>query len=124
MLSRTIAVASLLAVFCGLRIAAAAGTTMPSFDQVQKLVEKQLGTLADYRPGDIISQQQVAPIFDQLQRLGWTVRDRAEIMQLVPGDNEFIVRQLRTSTAHVHAAIEQVSAVLRSHRSIRPDGYG
>jgi hypothetical protein len=96
MLSRTIALASLWAVFCGVRIAAAAGTTMPSFDQVQKLVEKQLGTLADYRPGDIISQQQVAPIFDQLQRLGWTVRDRAEILQLVPGENEFIVRQLRS----------------------------
>src|SRR6185436_7890239 len=90
--------AVLLAVLSGLRFAQAGGAAMPSFDQVQKLVDRQLATLSDYQPGDIISQQQVEPIFEQLKQLGWAVRDRAEIMKLVPGDSEFIVREDRKST--------------------------
>jgi hypothetical protein len=69
-----VSLALLLAVFCSGRFAQGGGVSMPSFDQVRKLVEKQLDTQADYQSGDIISQQQVTPIFDQLQTLGWSVR--------------------------------------------------
>jgi hypothetical protein len=136
---RQTCVAVLLAVFCGLRFAQAGGAEMPSFDQVQKLVDRQLATLSDYQPGDIISQQQVEPIFEQLKQLGWAVRDRAEIMKLVPGDSEFIVRELRSAEGRpfmrqsgkyplAYDRIDRLSRMVMGEKNVRalirgPDGY-
>src|SRR5215510_8888727 len=70
---------------------------MPSWDQVKKIVEQQLNSMNDYQPGDLISRRQVDPAFDLLQRAGWTVPDRVQILGLVCADNDAIVRKLRTS---------------------------
>jgi hypothetical protein len=75
----------------------AAKAALPSWEQVQKVVDQQLNSLGDYQSGDLISKNQVDPIFDRLQGLGWTVRDRLDIMALVPSDNEAMVRQFRTA---------------------------
>ena len=112
---------------------------MPSFDQVQKLVDRQLATLSDYQPGDIVSQQQVEPIFEQLKQLGWVVRDRAEIMKLVPGDSDFIVRELRSAEGRTfmrqsgkyplaYDRIDRLSRMIMGEKNVRalirgPDGY-
>ena len=129
----------LLAVFCGLRFAQAGGASLPSFDQVQKLVDRQLVALSDYQPGDIVSQQQVEPIFEQLKQLGWAVRDCAEIMKLVPGDSEFIVRELRSAEGRpfmrqsgkyplAYDRIDRLSRMIMGEKNVRalirgPDGY-
>ena len=121
------------------RFAQAGGAAMPSFDQVQKLVDRQLATLSDYQPGDIVSQQQVEPIFEQLKQLGWVVRDRAEIMKLVPGDSEFIVRELRSAEGRTfmrqsgkyplaYDRIDRLSRMSMGEKNVRalirgPDGY-
>jgi len=129
----------LLAVCCGLRFAQAGGASLPSFDQVQKLVDRQLAALSDYQPGDIVSQQQVEPIFEQLKQLGWVVRDRAEIMKLVPGDSDFIVRELRSAEGRsfmrqsgkyplAYDRIDRLSRMIMGEKNVRalirgPDGY-
>jgi hypothetical protein len=131
--------AVLLAVLSGLRFAQAGGAALPSFDQVQKLVDRQLATLSDYQPGDIVSQQQVEPIFEQLKQLGWVVRDRAEIMKLVPGDSDFIVRELRSAEGRTfmrqsgkyplaYDRIDRLSRMIMGEKNVRalirgPDGY-
>jgi len=131
--------AVLLAVLSGLRFAQTGGDSLPSFDQVQKLVDRQLATHSDYQPGDIISQQQVKPIFEQLKQLGWVVRDRAEITKLVPGDSEFIVRELRSGEGRTfmrqsgkyplaYDRIDRLSRMSMGEKNVRalirgPDGY-
>ena len=136
---RQTCLAVLLAVLSGLRFAQAGGAAMPSFDQVQKLVDRQLATLSDYQPGDIVSQQQVEPIFEQLKQLGWIVRDRAEIMKLVPGDSDFIVRELRGAEGRpfmrqsgkyplAYDRIDRLSRMIMGEKNVRalirgPDGY-
>jgi hypothetical protein len=75
----------------------AASPKLPPWDEVEKIAAQQLNSLTDYQPGDLISRNQVDPIFDLLQRAGWTVRDRLDIMKLVPRDDEVLVRQLRSA---------------------------
>ncbi len=86
-----------LAATCHLgRAAAAKEGPLPRFDQVEKTVERYFAAKRDYRPGDILTRSDVEPLFGQLQRLGWTVADRKEILGQVPTDGEFLVRQLRS----------------------------
>ena len=73
----------------------------PKFAEVEKAAEKHFSTLKKYRKGDLLSQSDVAPVFDQLEKLGWKVADRAEILKLVPGDRELMVRMLRTDDGRV-----------------------
>ena len=73
----------------------------PKFAEVEKAAEKHFSTLKKYRKGDLLSQSDVAPVFDQLEKLGWKVDDRAEILKLVPGDRELMVRMLRTDDGRV-----------------------
>ncbi|MCC7086457.1 MAG: hypothetical protein IT427_15765 [Pirellulales bacterium] len=80
----------------GVTVAAAAPKELPSFEQVWQATEKQLAKLPNYEPGDLISCQQVAPVFPILKALGWPVLDRDEILKLVPMENEYFVTKLRT----------------------------
>lgn len=52
--------------------------------------------LPDYRPGDIIAQSEVEPLFAQLKRMGWAVPERKRLLHKVPGDRDFLIRKLRT----------------------------
>ncbi|HUY88294.1 MAG TPA: hypothetical protein VMV10_06145 [Pirellulales bacterium] len=73
----------------------------PTFAEVQKTAEKHFSTLKKYRKGDLLSQSDVAPVFDQLEKLGWKVADRDEILKQVPGDRELLVRMLRSDDNRV-----------------------
>lgn len=77
------------------RMSAAKDKAWPSFHIVQKTVEKHLASIHDYRKGDLLSKGYVEPIFGELEKLGWKVADRAEIIKLVPGDRELLVTMLR-----------------------------
>ncbi|HTQ37856.1 MAG TPA: hypothetical protein VMJ32_02450 [Pirellulales bacterium] len=68
----------------------------PSWEQVEKVVAQQLNSVADYQPGDLISRGLVDPLFDRFQGLGWAVKDRLEIVGLVPSNNDIMVRQFRS----------------------------
>lgn len=68
----------------------------PTFAEVEKAVEKHFSTFKRYRKGDLLSQSDVAPVFDALEKLGWKVADREEILKRVPGDRELMVRMLRS----------------------------
>jgi hypothetical protein len=71
---------------------------LPSWEDVRKIVDQQLNSVGDYQPGDLISRNQVDPIFDLLLRAGWTVRDRAEILNSVCSNRDAIVRQFRSGS--------------------------
>ncbi len=69
---------------------------LPSFESVTAVVTRALAIQSDYRPGDLISQGNVEPIFHQLRQMGWAVADRTAILNDLPSDRDFVVRQLRT----------------------------
>src|SRR5262249_13816549 len=69
---------------------------LPPWDEVQKVVESQLNSVGNYQPGDLITRNQVDPIFDRLSRLGWNVADRVDIVNGVKRDDDLMVRQLRS----------------------------
>lgn len=68
----------------------------PAFAAVQTTAEKYFSSLKKYRKGDLLSQSDVEPVFAELEKLGWKVADREQIVKLVPGDRELMVRMLRT----------------------------
>jgi hypothetical protein len=69
---------------------------LPSFEQIQELVLRHFALLPDYRPGNILAQSDVEPLFPQLQRLGWTLPNRKDVLRKIPADDSFLIRQLRT----------------------------
>ena len=104
MVWRVVRLRVLAVTLCGLLVAfggkvawaAAEAKPFPPFPEVKQAIEQYFAAISDYQPGDIITRSQVQPLFAQLQRLGWTVSDRNEILGQVPGDSDFLVRQLRT----------------------------
>jgi hypothetical protein len=68
----------------------------PTFAQVESIVSKELRRLPKYRSGDILSQDQVEPIFARLKNAGWPIRDSQSILNRVLPDGSFLVRSLRT----------------------------
>jgi hypothetical protein len=78
------------------RAAAPGPVVLPPFDHVEKIVLGHFEQLADFKPGDIISRSQVEPLFPRLLRMGWAVSERKAILDRVPTDRDFLVKQLRT----------------------------
>jgi hypothetical protein len=70
---------------------------LPAYTSVQKLVRDYFASQPGYERRDIISQRDAVAILADLDKLGWKVADRREILDRVPADNELLVRELRTS---------------------------
>jgi hypothetical protein len=69
---------------------------LPEFSWVRECVRRDFSNITDYRPGDILSQSDVTPIFEHLRLMGWDVKEEKGILGQVPQDGDFVVRQLRT----------------------------
>ena len=70
---------------------------LPPYSSVQKSVRDYFASQPGYRRRDIISQRDAVPVFAELEKLGWKVADRRQMLDRVPADNELLVRELRTS---------------------------
>jgi hypothetical protein len=80
----------------GATAAQAGPKELPPFETLWQAVEAELAKFPGYQQGDLISRKQVMPIFPLLQRLGWKVYEQEEIVKLVPDDNEYFVKQMRS----------------------------
>lgn len=96
-ISKLIAGVSLAYFLFAVNLVSAMPPKLPPWDEVQKVVDQQLNSVANYQPGDLITRNQVDPIFDKLSRLGWNVADRVEIVNAVKRDDDLMVRQLRSA---------------------------
>jgi hypothetical protein len=68
----------------------------PSYAEVREVVLRHFALLPDYAPGDMIARSEVEPLFAQLQRMGWKVADRKDILRKVPADQDYLLQKLRT----------------------------
>jgi hypothetical protein len=69
---------------------------LPSFAQVRGLVEANFAAHRDRKTGDIISKEDVRPLFVQLKRMGWAIADEEEILEKLLDANDPLVQMLRT----------------------------
>ena len=69
----------------------------PAWPAVEWAVKAHFAALPGYRPGDVVSRSQVEPLFARLDKIGFVVAEREGILEKVPPDSDFLVRQLRTN---------------------------
>lgn len=77
-------------------VAAPAKPKLPPFDNVRKTAVKYFDAQPNFSPDQIISQSQVVGLFEKLKAVGWVVPEQQKILDLIPADNETLVRDLRT----------------------------
>jgi len=70
--------------------------SVPPFDEVRSAVLEHFESMGDYRPGDIITRDEVERLFARLKRIGFVPADEETILEKVPPQSDFIVRQLRS----------------------------
>lgn len=70
-------------------------SSIPKRAKVEEVVQQQFKKLGR-QPGDLISQGDVKPIFQELEKAGWKVAEQAEILKLILPDGDSLVKQLRS----------------------------
>lgn len=69
---------------------------IPAFDLIEKTVRASLAERSGYRAGDLLSRDQMDKAFQSLEKVGWKVATRAEIVALTPADSEPMPTALKT----------------------------
>jgi hypothetical protein len=60
------------------------------------LLKEHFAGLKGWQDGDLLAQRDVKPVFRMLSAAGWTLRDEAEFVRLVPPDSDWLVQTLRS----------------------------
>ena len=95
--------------------------------------------LPDYRPGDLITREEVEPLLGQLRRTGLPLPDAKQILEKVPAKDEFLVATIRTPDGRkfmrqisgyrdAYDRLDRLSRLPHGQQTIRdlirgPDGY-
>jgi hypothetical protein len=69
---------------------------LPSFDKVRRAVEDHFAHQKGRQRGDLIWRAAVAPVYKQLEELGWKVENRDKIQSSLLPDNSFLVQIYNT----------------------------
>ena len=77
-------------------IQAAEKKSRPAFDKVRSTVQRHFENLNAYKSGDIISKDEVRPVFQKLNKLGWKVKDEKKILEDTLDSSHVVVKTLRT----------------------------
>lgn len=67
---------------------------IPSFSEIKQVTLRYFQAMPDYRPGDLITQDQVGPLLTQLQRMGLPLPKAREILEKVLTTDNFLAQQL------------------------------
>jgi hypothetical protein len=86
---------------------------IPTFAEVQKVVIRYFNADPDYKPGDLITREDVEPLLLQLQKLGLPLTDADKILARVHSKDDFLSQQL--STPNGRSFMRRIAAL--------PDGY-
>ena len=78
------------------QLAVAAEKLLPKFEEVAAFLQADLAKQPGWKPGHIISQKQVVPALDGMAKLGWTLAEKKTLLERVPADDDFLVKELQT----------------------------
>jgi hypothetical protein len=117
----------------------AADPSSPPSIRIKEIVEGQLGKFPNYLPGDMISRNQVLPVFDELKRSGWIVSDQAEILSQILPENDWLIQEFRTPAGRTfmrqivgypmaYDRVDRLSNMIMGHQNVEalvagPDGF-
>ncbi len=83
----------------GLVLASAAvqaESKLPPFSEVEQLVREHFAPSYTFKEGDLLTKSDVAPVLGSLATIGWRIPDPKLILDRVLGDDDYLVRQLRS----------------------------
>ena len=101
-LIRGLGLALLLSLFSvGSLVQGADTKPLPAWNDINSYVDRHFENTPDFQPGDIISVSNVEPLLDGLDKMGWTVLNRKTLLNIVPKDSDFVVKQLRTKPGYL-----------------------
>tara|TARA_R110002095_G_scaffold172230_1_gene149628 strand:- start:566 stop:1219 length:654 start_codon:yes stop_codon:yes gene_type:complete len=69
---------------------------LPTLEAVLTITQEFFTGLRNYEPGDMLTRNQVKPVFRQLQKAGWTVKAENNILKRVHAETDFLAAQLKT----------------------------
>jgi hypothetical protein len=84
------------AAFWKVRDVAASADAFPSFAQVRSVVESHFHAKQDFQQQDLITAGDVAPIFRELEQLGWKDVARCDAAKQLLDDQSVLARELRS----------------------------
>lgn len=69
---------------------------LPSSEKIRHTVEEHFARQKERQPGDLIWKSAAAPVFKQLEELGWKVANRDSIQSAMLPDHSFLVQIYNT----------------------------
>ncbi len=69
---------------------------IPQFSEIRQVVLRYFQARADYRPGDLITREEVEPLLGRIERMGLPLPDAKRILENVPAKDSFLSQQLGT----------------------------
>lgn len=69
---------------------------MPTVEKVEEHTRRYLSGLEDYKPGDMLAQSQVEPLFAVLNQMGWNVSDQKKVLREISDDRDFLFQQFQS----------------------------
>jgi hypothetical protein len=69
---------------------------LPEFAAVKEAVKGYFGAIEGYRENDLLNREEVAPLFEELEKIGFPVPDKSEILADMLPESNNIVRHLST----------------------------
>ncbi|MCH9656247.1 MAG: hypothetical protein K0U86_22060 [Planctomycetes bacterium] len=70
---------------------------LPSLGEVLKITQEYFQGFKQYQPGDLITRNQMKPLFRQLQKAGWSVKSEPKILSRLHSESDFLAAQLKTA---------------------------
>ena len=80
----------------GIGVVRAETKPIPPMSEITAAVKQFFKDQKNYKPGDLITRDQIAPLLDRLQEMGLPLPDKKQILADLPNKKEFLVRQLST----------------------------
>jgi hypothetical protein len=109
------------------------------FSDVEVVVERYFRILPGYRPGDLITREDVKPLLGQLERMGLPRTESQRMLDDLPANDEFLPEQFSTPAGRnfmrqiakyigAYDRLDRLSRLPRGQQTIRdlirgPDGY-
>lgn len=69
---------------------------MPPLEEVLTIVQNYFTGWKGYQPGDFITRNKIKPLFRQLQKAGWAVKEEKNILKRIHSETDYLSRQLST----------------------------
>ena len=69
---------------------------LPTLKEVMNITQVYFTGLKHYQTGDMITRNQMKPLFSQLQKAGWTVKSEKRILSRLHSETDFLAAQLKT----------------------------